>query len=178
MEYVNKVPFNRAVRVGNFKLWRSSVKVKTSDGKMVSECLSISTLVGEWLVRVPDTWEMFGQLCSAYGDTLSDDKEKRAVGEAIVTNVCSNMLYVSSTANGYYLQGVKMLTAAFYNPDILREKKKRRTLEQDVKSLIEQFLVWRKQYDEAIEKLQPTEEDDHREEMADKAFEIMKEGEV
>lgn len=172
----NKIPFYRAVRVGNFKLWRSRIKMKTSDGKMSSECLSVSTLGGEWMVRIPDTWEMFGQITAAYNDTLSDDQETKAVGESLLSTLCSNMLYVSCTANGYYLQGVKMLTAAFYNPDILRDKKLLKTMKQDVKALIEQFLAWRKKYDEAIEKLQPTEEEDHRDDLADKAVEILTEG--
>ena len=43
------IPFGRAVRVGNFKLWRGNYRIDSGKGHSYLECVHISSLDGSWM---------------------------------------------------------------------------------------------------------------------------------
>ena len=48
-------PFIKAVRLGNFKLWRTKKVYKSGKDKSEIETLNISDLDGGWQVKIPAT---------------------------------------------------------------------------------------------------------------------------
>lgn len=162
------IPFNKAVRVGNFKLWRS----RSNDVEVVNA----SSLDGAWMVRIPSTIEMYGWLCMSYSDYMSDDVDAKAQGEAVLTTVLSNILYASSIGNGYYQRALEMCATVYAHPSLVDKKsKEHKGFMKDVKAIVDMFLEWRKGYDERVKTLEPTEKDMHQDEIADEALEILNE---
>lgn len=90
----NLIPYQKAVRVGNFKLWRSKsviaympsdeerAKVREeSKGKMKAvgkkvdiDVLNISNLDGSWKTQIPSTMTMYATICAGFATT---DPEQR-----------------------------------------------------------------------------------------------------
>lgn len=164
------IPFGKAVRVGNFKLWRS--RYKTGDSEI--GVLHVSTLDGAWMTRIPSTLEMYGWLCVAYADYNSDDAERKFQGEAVLATTLSNMLYASSIVNGYYHRGLELCATVYAHPTLLDKKsKEHKGFMKDVKGLVDKFLEWRKGYDEFTRQNTPTEKDEHQEDLAEQALEIL-----
>jgi len=169
------IPFGKAVRVGNYKLWRSRYKT----GDMELGVLHISTLDGAWMTRIPSTLEMYGWLCVAYGDYMSDDVERRFQGEAVLTTTISNMLYSSSIVNGYYHRALELCATVYAHPTLLDKKsKEHKDFMKDVKDLADKFLEWRKGYDEHIQQNEPTEASEHQEDIAEQAVAILSDSDV
>lgn len=167
-------PFGQTECVGNFKLWRSRQKIKTTEGPMEIDCLNVSSLSGEWMVRIPDTYEMFGFLVELYGDYRSGDEELSRRAETYLYKVFANMMYASVVANGYYQQGIEMVAMVYANPSLLGEKGQvQDAFMEDVRRTVDNFLEWRKGYDAEVASHQPTEEEDHQESLADQAADIL-----
>ena len=78
----NTIPFNRSVRVGDYKLWRSR-----SNG---IEQVIVSNLDGTWKVSIPETSMMYGTIAEWYG---IDDADKR---EQLLTMLFGNFLSVTT----------------------------------------------------------------------------------
>ena len=170
MEENGKIPFNKAARVGNYKVWRSRHKV----GDTTIEVLNVSTLDGAWMTRIPSTLEMFGWLCMAYSDYKSEDIQQKAQGEAVMTTVFSNMLYVSSIGNGYYQRALELCATVYAHPSLLDKKSKEHNgFVKDVKAIIDMFLEWRKGYEEKVRTLEPTEKESRQDEIAEEALDIV-----
>lgn len=164
------IPFGRAVRVRNWKLWRS--RRRTTSGNV--EALNVSTLDGAWSVCIPSTMEMYGFLCMAYKDYLSDDTSVKAMGEAVLSLVLSNIMYVSCIGNGYFQRAVEVCATVYAHPSLLDKKdKEHKVLVEDVKRLSKEFLEWRKTVVDA-EVEEPTDDDLRREELAGQAMDILK----
>ena len=165
-----QIPFNKAVNVGNFKLWRA----RFNDVEVVNA----SSLDGAWMVRIPSTIEMYGWLCMSYSDYMSDDVDAKAQGEAVLTTVLSNILYASSIGNGYYQRALELCATVYAHPSLVdRKSKEHKGFMKDVKAIVDMFLEWRKDYDERVKTLEPTEKDMHQDEIADEALEILNESE-
>ena len=69
------IPFNRAVRVGNFKVWRSRVSLGSGKDKTSIEAVSVSNLDGSWKVQIPSTSQMFGFIMQQYATVLLIDDD-------------------------------------------------------------------------------------------------------
>ena len=174
MEENAKIPFNKAVRVNNYKVWRSRHKVEDTD----MDVLNVSTLDGAWMTRIPSTLEMYGWLCMSYADYMSDDLQRKVQGESVLTTVFGNMLYASSIGNGYYQRALELCATVYAHPKLLDKKsKEHKGFMKDVKAIVDMFLEWRKDYDERVKTLEPTEKDMHQDEIADEALEILNESE-
>jgi hypothetical protein len=170
----NQIPFIKAVRVNNFKLWRSRYKANGAD----IDSLNISTLDGAWMVRLPSTLEMYGFLMAAYNDYVSDDVTVKSQGEAVLSIVISNILYASSIGNGYYQRALEICATLYIHPSLLSKKEKEhKAFMKDVKGLVEAYLDWRKVYDETVKAQEPTEEQMRQDEIAEEALQVLSEEE-
>lgn len=164
------IPFGKAVRVGNYKVWRSRHRSAMSEVAVVN----VSSLDGLFMVRIPSTMEMYGWICMAYGDYVSDDVSRKSQGEAVLTTVFGNILYTSCIVNGYYQRALEMLATVYAHPTLLdRKDKEHKVFMKDVKGLCDAFLEWRKGYDAQERLHEPTDDDLHREEIADEAMAML-----
>lgn len=176
-ENIGVIPFGKAVRVHNFKLWRGNYAIEDGKKKTPVECLYVSTIDGAWMTRIPSTIEMYGFLVVAYEDYKSDDPHRRANGEAVLTIVISNMLYASSIGNGYYQRALEICATVYAHPGLLDKKKKEhKGFMKDVKGLVDKFLEWRGIYEESLKKANPDEEalkQLEQDEVAEQALEML-----
>lgn len=62
----NTIPFVKAERVGNFKLWRSKYSLQSGKDKTMVDCLHISNLDGSWMIRIPSTMTLYGTICQGF----------------------------------------------------------------------------------------------------------------
>lgn len=173
----NVIPFGKAVRIHNYKLWRGNYTIEEGKKKTPVECLYVSTIDGAWMTRIPSTIEMYGFLVQAYEDWKSDDPHLRANGEAVLTVVISNMLYVSSIGNGYYQRALELCATVYAHPSLVNKKSKEyKGFMKDVKGLTEKFLEWRSDFDSYVKKQNPEEESQKRleqDEIAEQAMEVL-----
>lgn len=189
----NPIPFGKPVRFWNYKLWRSMYKMtisptdeeraqtrERSKGRMRAvsrtvdiEQINVSTLDGTFQVKIPQTTEMFGMISASYGELDNESREVSERNERYLRTVLSNIMYVSSICNGHFHQGINMVTTAYAFPDVLREKKKFANFKKDASELIKHFLAWRDDYDKMVKQNEPTEEDMHKDEIADEAMAIL-----
>lgn len=184
------IPFNKAVRAGNFKLWRIrqnidwqptaedvkddetkellvAGKIRLKKRNVSIEAICVSNLDGTWQTRIPQTFSMFGTLSECYRQSVVAEKEEdRSAAMSQLATILSDMYYVSCIDNGYYHHGVTMLTAAYARPDLLRGGKEGRAFEKEAHETVKGFLGWRKEYDELMKRNAPTDEDMEREETA------------
>lgn len=167
------IPFGRPARMGNFRLWKTLTVVGKGKAKTNVECINVSDLDGTWLVRIPQTYEMFGMLTVAYQWSQSEDMEERRRGNGFIRTAISNMFYVSSVCNGFFHHGIEMVAAAYANPTLLQDTKEGQSFKADAKDSIERFLVWRKEYEKHVKENEPTEQDLHQEDIAEEAMEIL-----
>lgn len=167
------IPSGRPARMGNFRLWKTLTVVGKGKSKTNVECINVSDLDGTWLVRIPQTYEMFGMLTVAYQWSQSEDMEERRRGNGFIRTAISNMFYVSSVCNGFFHHGIEMVAAAYANPTLLQDTKEGQSFMADAKDSIERFLVWRKEYEKHVKENEPTEQDLHQEDIAEEAMEIL-----
>ena len=173
-ETVTAIPFGKAARVGNFKMWRSNFmlefmptpdmlseedrerlekgEIKLKKQKENIECINISNLEGSWMVRIPQTWEMYGMLTLAWQWYNSDKEDEKKHGEDYFATVLANMSYTSSISNGFYQQALMMVATAYSHPSLLSDKKSYKNFSKEAAQLVQDFLKWRKEYDRRMNK--------------------------
>ena len=165
------IPSGRPARMGNFRLWKTLTVVGKGKSKTNVECINVSDLDGTWLVRIPQTYEMFGMLTVAYQWSQSEDMEERRRGNGFIRTAISNMFYVSSVCNGFFHHGIEMVAAAYANPTLLQDTKEGQSFKADAKDSIERFLVWRKEYEKHVKENEPTEADMKSDQVAEEMLE-------
>ena len=79
------IPFGKAVRVGNYKLWRGNYAIGRAKDKMSVECIYISTVDGSWMTRIPATSAMYSTLTNGYA-TVDENLRGQFLG-MILTNI-------------------------------------------------------------------------------------------
>lgn len=151
-----KIPFVKPARVGNYKIWRTKATVGKGKDKYDVEQICISDLEGVWQVRIPETNVMFSAVSGLYTD-------EELAGS--LSTIFANMLMVSSIPNGFFHRAVQMCSALYFNPDLLRKKKERKDLVKEAKKLVEDFLEWREVYESQVKGNEPTEEQEHSDEV-------------
>lgn len=167
-------PFGQTERVGNFKLWRGKYKVKTADGSTEIDCVHVSDLAGSWAVRIPATYEMYGIITSTFSDYKSDDADLKRRAQGILLTVFGNMMFASVVGNGYFQRGIEMLAMIYANPSVLSKKDDvHKDFMKDVENTVKDFLEWREDYDRKVSENEPSEEDMHRDDLADQAADII-----
>ena len=124
------IPFGKAVRVGNFKLWRGNYNIASGKERSYLECVYISNLDGSWMVRIPSTSSMFGFICSQYA-TVDESLRENILG-MVFTNVF-NCATISSPAlhDGFFFL-TEMLTFPYL---LLSEKDMVNRMEKGMKEL-------------------------------------------
>ena len=167
------IPFGRPARIGNFRLWKSVVAIGKGKAKTGIECINVSNLDGTWLVRIPQTFEMFGMLTIAYQWANSENTEERRRGDGFIRTALSNMAYVSMVCNGFFHHGVEMIAAAYANPSLLQDTEEGKNFIEDAKGTVERFLAWREEYDKHVTDNEPTDQDIRQEEFAEEAMDIL-----
>lgn len=151
-----KIPFVKPARVGNYKIWRTKATVGKGKDKYDVEQICVSDLEGVWQVRIPETNVMFSAVSGLYAD-------EELAGS--LSTIFANMLMVSSIPNGFFHRAVQMCSALYFNPDLLRKKKERKDLVKEAKKLVEDFLEWREVYESQVKGNEPTEEQEHSDEV-------------
>lgn len=167
------IPFGRPARMGNFRIWRSTIVVGKGKAKTGIECINVSNLDGTWLVRIPQNYEMFGMLTIAYQWANSENAEERRRGDGFIRTALSNMAYVSMVCNGFFHHGVEMIAAAYANPSLLQDTEEGKNFIEDAKGTVERFLAWREEYDKHVADNEPTDKDIRQEEIAEEAMDIL-----
>lgn len=167
------IPFGRPARIGNFRLWKSVVAIGKGKAKNGIECINVSNLDGTWLVRIPQTFEMFGMLTVAYQWANSENTEERRRGDGFIRTALSNMAYVSMVCNGFFHHGVEMIAAAYANPSLLQDIEEGKNFIEDAKGTVERFLAWREEYDKHVADNEPTDKDIRQEDFAEEAMDIL-----
>jgi hypothetical protein len=170
------IPFGRPAKMGNFRLWKSSIVVGKGKAKVNVECINVSDLEGTWLVRIPQTYEMFGMLTVAYQWSQSDDMDARRRGEGFIRTAISNMFYVSNVCNCFFHHGIEMVAAAYANPSLLRDGEDGQRFIKDAKETIEHFLAWREEYENHAKENEPTDQEMRQDEIAEEALKILSDG--
>ena len=98
------IPFGRAVRVGNFKLWRGRLAVGSGKDKTGIETVNVSNIDGTWKVQIPSTSQMFAFICAQYATV---DTEKR---DQFLGMVLTNMLNINLTPSAALHDSLFFLT--------------------------------------------------------------------
>ena len=73
------IPYGRAVRVGNYKLWRGKYVLSGKERTRI-DCIYVSSLDGTWMTRIPATSGMFTTICNGYANTTDDDLRAEFLG--------------------------------------------------------------------------------------------------
>lgn len=128
----------KPVRVGNYKLWRS---------KRDFEQINVSTLDGLWQVKISASVGMFSIIRELYASGTED---------GALEYLFNNMMYVSVVPNGYFHRAVSMISSLYLYPNLLREGDDGHdAFMDDVRSLISEYLEWRKGMDEYMASHEP-----------------------
>lgn len=172
-EKVAGIPFGRPAMMGNFRLWKSAIVVGNGKSKTRIECINVSDLEKTWLVRIPQTKEMFSMLTIAFQWSKSENAEERNQGVGFIRAALSNMFYVSSICNGFFHHWIEMIAAAYANPTLLQDTKEGKSFMEDAKDSVARFLQWREEYEKHVKENEPSEQDLYQEEIAEEAMEIL-----
>lgn len=185
-ELTIKIPFGKAARIGNFKIWRSRVeqqftpqlseeqkemikegKARPKKQKADIEAINVSNLDGTWMIRIPQTYEMFGMITCCYQWSQSRNPEDRERGVSFLSTALSNMIFCSTICNGFYHQALKMIATAYAHPSLLSDKKQRKDFDKEAKDLIKRFLDWRVEYERHLNEQELSDKELERDAKAD-----------
>ena len=152
-----EIPYNRAVRVGNFKLWRSKYVVASGKEKTSVDCLHVSSLDGAWMTRIPATSGMYGFFLSQYA-TVDENLRENILG-MLLTNMLNICLTPSVALHDALFFLTEMMTFPY---NLLPEKEMVKRMKENMKKLgvdkkqaedhINKMVEYRKQLYELIER--------------------------
>ena len=106
-----KIPFGKAVRIGNFKMWRTKVKV---DKKKTIEAIVVSDVEGLWKVQIPETYLMFRALTDLYSTEDKHDFD-------ILFSFLSNFNFCTSISLGVFQNFLILAVYGYMHPEVLDE---------------------------------------------------------
>ena len=133
-----KTKTSNDVRVGDYddELRYKNYKIRRYDCNDIP-VIEISDLEGAWMIRIPfdsDTYQV--------ANMLIDTKEDNELIDVFLTNLRT----VSGVPNGFYQQGIMLLTMCYVNPTLLYGglflSKEQKQFRKDVKMLRGKFLDW------------------------------------
>lgn len=188
------IPFGKAVRVGNFKLWRGRYNMSGAN----IECLHVSNLDGSWMVRIPATTTMFSTIMNGYATT--DEEGRNNFLGMLFTNMANVSLISSEALHDAFFFLTEMMTFPYM---LLPEKEMVKRMKdvmkkvgkdkKDAEEHIRKMCEYRKGLYELIERKkerfiedyerqqaeamanEPSEEDLRRDELAEQAMEVLNE---
>lgn len=125
------IPFGKATRVGNFKLWRGNYVIDgDKKSKNYIECVHISNLDGSWMVRIPSTSASFGFICSQYATV--DEKMREDFLGMVFTNMMNICLTPSEALHDGFWFLSEMMTFPY---NLLPEKEMEKRMKENMKKL-------------------------------------------
>lgn len=166
------IPFMKAVRVGNFKLWRGKYAIGKGKDTTRIDCIHVSSLDGAWMIRIPETMSTYSLLVNSYATT--DENLRNDFIGMVLTNY-----YNLTTTNSEALHdAVFFLTEMMSFPYLLlSEKDMRRRMEETMKALgadkkrrheyIDKITDYRRQLYELIERKRASLIDDYERQQAE-----------
>jgi len=164
-----EIPYVKAVRVSNFKLWRTKHNLKVKNQKLTIECINISIPDGLWSVRIPATFEIFAMIRDLYAMSQSDNDIDKAFANSHLPTFLNNIFFASSVGNGYFHSGLSLVAKVYTEPASLNDEKFR----EQVKNFCAAFSDWvEKNRQDAKE---PTDAEMHQDELAEQAMKILEE---
>lgn len=150
------IPFGRAVRVGNFKLWRGNYVIEEGKKKMPVECVYVSNLDGSWMTRIPATVPLYGIIIRSYATVDENIREQFLAGE-----VFSNLEAINTSGSVALHHSFRMLYQALHYPFIFMTEKELTSWvknnfdagdKKDMKKHLDNLLSERKEFYDMIEK--------------------------
>ena len=103
------IPFGKAVRVGNYKVWRSTINLGGRNAGFSVQQINVSNLDGSWQVKIPETQKMFATITMCYQDNKEDFLEV----------MFANMLTVCLNNNEYLHDGFNILNQLIITPYLM-----------------------------------------------------------
>ena len=121
----------------DWQLDESQVRSKVKKGEIgVVPCYEVSSLDGAWMTRLMPGSQMESMVSASLEDGSAEEW---------LELVLTNLMQVSMIPNGYYHQGILLLTAAYYRPELISGgmfNAERRHFLKDARKLREDFLSW------------------------------------
>ena len=124
------IPFGKAVRVGNFKLWRGNYVLAGGKDRTSIECVHVSNVDGSWMVRIPSTSTMFGFICGQYA-TVDENLRDNILG-MVFTNMYNACLTSSPALHDGFWFLSEMMTFPYM---LLSEKEMEKRMKENMKKL-------------------------------------------
>lgn len=126
----NTIPVSKAVRVGNFKLWRGNYTLKSGKEKQDIDCVHVSSLDGSWMVRIPSTMGLYSTICNGYA-TTDDTLRENFIG-MIATNCYNVTTMGSESLHDAFFFLTEMMSFPYL---LLSEKEMKERMEKSMKEL-------------------------------------------
>lgn len=152
-----EIPYNKAVRVSNYKLWRSKYVLANGKEKTSIDCLNISNLDGSWMTRIPATSGMYGYICRQYA--VFDENIREQMLSVVLGNMINVCLIPSAALHDAFSFLVEMMAFPY---NLLSEKEMEKRMKGNMKLLgvdkqkakehISKMIELRRQLYELIEK--------------------------
>lgn len=135
-----EIPFVKPVRIGNFKMWRSKVRLKK---KEAIETIVITNLEGTWKVQIPKTYLMFRALSDLYATEDPNDLN-------ILFSFVSNFNFCTQISHGSFQNFLILTVYGYMHPEVLDsgyEPEDKKFLSYDefmhrVKSCVEEYKLF------------------------------------
>ena len=116
------IPFGKAVRVGNYKVWRSRSREM--------EQVNVSNLDGTWVVKIPQSAAMFGTIMQAFVTT--DENLRDQFLGMIFTNMQNVCLVNSESLHDAFFFLTEMMSFPYL---LLPEKEMEKRMADGMKAL-------------------------------------------
>ena len=188
------IPFGKAVRVGNFKLWRGNYVMAGGKDRTSIECVHVSNLDGSWMVRIPSTTMLFGNICNYFTmgdfsyleDFLLPNFQMLMTDDNRILHEVYRMLYIASKNPLLFMtdkEHEEWIKRKF--PDLDKKKRKEHIAEwsKDREGLRANcdrirkayFDAWDEQFDKRLQMEEESLKQLHQDEIAEEAIDILQE---
>ena len=167
------IPFVKAVRVGNFKLWRSKYPSKPSKDTSSVECMNVSNLEGSWHIRIPATHSMFSVIANGYA-TVDNEMRENFLG-MVLTNIYNVSTIGSTALHDAFFFLTEMMTVPYL---LLPEKEMKKRLDKSYrdagfdkdkrKKCVGDMMSYRRQLYELIERKKSEFIDEYERQLAER----------
>ena len=135
-----EIPFVKPVRIGNFKMWRTKVRLNK---KEIIEAIVITNLEGTWKVQIPQTYLMFRALSDLYATEDLNDLN-------ILFSFVSNFNFCTQISHGSFQNFLILAVYGYMHPEVLNsgyEPEDKKFLSCDefmhrVKSCVEEYKLF------------------------------------
>ena len=106
-----EIPFGKPARIGNFKMWRTHVRVGK---KETIEAIVISNADDTWKVQIPQTFLMFRALSDLYG---TEDRQDFNILFSFITNFS----FCTQISHGDFQNFLILAVYGYMHPEVLEK---------------------------------------------------------